>query len=261
MAEPRDVARHLYDVHRRRERLVPLPEPLRPADLPQAYQAQEALQTLLVPECGEIAGWKTAITTPVMQQLMGMSHPCAGAVFAGRLHASPATLSHAGFVNIAVECEIAVRLAADLPARGAPYDRDSVAEAVLECMACIELIDDQHANYNDATALDLIANNAWNGGLVLGQPLRNWRRLDLAAVVGRMSVGGRPMGEGRGADVLGHPLNALAWLANHLVARGTPLRQGMVVSTGSIVSTKWPKPGEDVLVTVEGMGEAVAHFT
>jgi 2-oxo-3-hexenedioate decarboxylase/2-keto-4-pentenoate hydratase len=60
--------------------------------------------------------------------------------------------------------------------------------------------------------------------------------------------------------VLGHPLNALAWLANHLVARGRPLRRGMVVSTGSIVSTKWPKAGESVVVAVEGLGEAVAHF-
>jgi 2-keto-4-pentenoate hydratase len=261
MSDPAGIARHLYDVHRQREKLVPLAGALRPEGLDAAYAAQEALQALLVPERGEIAGWKTAITTPVMQRLMGMDHPCAGAVFKNRMHRSPATLPIAGFVNIAVECEIAVRLGSGLPARGTPYQRDDVADAVAECMACIELIDDQKADYKATTALDLIANNAWNGGLVLGPPMRDWRRLDLAAVVGRMSIGGKPMGEGRGADVLGHPMNALAWLANHLAERATPLREGMVISTGSIVSTKWPKAGEAVVVSVEGLGEAVAHFT
>jgi 2-oxo-3-hexenedioate decarboxylase/2-keto-4-pentenoate hydratase len=83
---------------------------------------------------------------------------------------------------------------------------------------------------------------------------------DLLKVTGRAIINGKEAGRGTGADVLGHPHNALAWLANHLAARGTPLRAGMVVSTGSIVSTKWPKAGEAVVVAIDGLGEAVAHF-
>jgi 2-keto-4-pentenoate hydratase len=258
MADPARVARHLYQVYHARTGLEPLADALRPATLDEAYLVQEELQRLLAPERGEIAGWKTAITTPVMQDLMGLDHPCAGAVFAGKIHQSPARLPVEGFVNPAVECEIAVRLGADLTAGG--YDRQSVAGAVEACMACIELIDDQNAVYKTTTAFDLVANNAWNGGLVLGPAVTDLDGLDLGALEGRMSIGGRAMGVGHGADVLGHPLNALAWLANHLVARGRPLRRGMVVSTGSIVSTKWPKAGESVVVEIEGLGEAIAHF-
>jgi 2-keto-4-pentenoate hydratase len=257
---PEQTAQHLYDVHQARTRLEPIPPALFPATLDEAYAAQEALQARLVPERGEIVGWKIAITTAVMQELMGMSSPAAGAVFASRLHQSPVRIACADLVNAAVECEIGVRLGADLPGGARPYDRDSVGAAVEACMASIELIDDQGADYKATRAFDLVANNAWNGGVVLGPAVTDWRRLDLARLQGTMSIGGRMMGEGRGADVMGHPFNALAWLANHLATRGRPLRRGMVVSTGSIVSTKWPKPGERVVVALEGLGEAVADF-
>lgn len=253
------AARHLHEIHRRRAKLEPLPSALRPDDIGEAYAMQEHLQTLLTPERGALAGYKIAITTPVMQRLMGIDHPCGGGIFAGMTHQSPARLRCADYVNVAVECEIAVRLAADLPG-GRIYDRHSVEDAVGACMAAIEIIDDQNADYKMADALNLIANNAWNGGVVLGPGIADWRKADLAALAGRMLINGRSVGSGVGADVLGHPLAALAWLANTMVERGRPLRAGMVVSTGSIVSTKWPKPGDTVIAEIDGLGEAVAHF-
>src|SRR5262249_23631793 len=250
---------HLFALLQERRKLEPLPGDLRPADIAEAYAMQERLQALLQPRRGAIAGYKIAITTQVMQQLMGIDHPCGGAIFASMPQSPPARLKSADFVHIAVECEIGVRLGADLPA-GRRYDRDNVGEAVEACMASIELIDDQNADYKQADALNLIANNAWNAGCVLGPPVTDWRRLDLAALRGRMLIDGKELGRGVGADVLGHPFEALAWLANTLAERGRPLRAGMVVSTGSIVSTKWPKPGETVTVEIEGLGEAVARF-
>jgi 2-keto-4-pentenoate hydratase len=194
----------------------------------------------------------------VMQRLMGVDTPCAGAVFAGTIHASPAILRADGYARVAVECEIAVRLGRDLD--GVGHTRASVVDAVEALMPAIEIVDDQNADYNEIDALELIANNAWNAGLVLGPPLTDWRRLDLAAAEGKMAIAGEVVGSGRGGDVLGHPLAALAWLANGLASRGRPLKRGMVVSTGSVVSTRWPKPGDEVVVRVDGLGEAVARF-
>jgi 2-keto-4-pentenoate hydratase len=192
-----------------------------------------------------------------MQQLMKIDEPCGGAVFAREIHTSPAELRLADFGQVAVECEIAVLLWRDLPGGQA---RDEVADAVESCHAAIELIDDARAEYGRFDARNLIADNAWNGGLVLGPAVTNWRGFDLAALKGTMSVGGRVAGQGTGADVLGHPLNALTWLADARARRGNPLRKGMVITTGSIVATQWPKRGETVEVEVEQLGKAVARF-
>src|SRR5260221_12283933 len=134
-------ARHLHDIYRRRAKLEPLPADIRPGDLAEAYAMQEQLQTLFAADRGAVAGYKIAITTPVMQRLMGIDHPCGGAIFARMTHASPARLRRADYVNVAVECEIAVRLGSDLPC-GLLYDRAPVAGAVAASMPAIRIIDD-----------------------------------------------------------------------------------------------------------------------
>jgi 2-keto-4-pentenoate hydratase len=70
-----------------------------------------------------------------------------------------------------------------------------------------------------------------------------------------MTINGEPAGEGYGRDVLGHPLDALAWLANALAERGRSLAAGMIVMTGSIVSTKFLNPGDEAAFTFEGLGQ------
>lgn len=257
------AARYFYDLHRGRERLPPTPGEIRDAGIDDAYAMQEALHALLIPERGPIAGYKIAITTPVMQQLMGIDHAIAGAIFARRVHGSPASLRLADYTRIAVECEIAMRLGADLPARAKPYAKDDVAAAVEACLPSIELIED-HAceHYKLVGGRGLIANNAWNAGCVLGPAVTDWRALDLAAVVGAMSINGVEIGRGRGGDVMnGHPLHALAWVANTVAARGRPLVRGMIVQTGSVVATQYPKPGDVVTVSFAGLGDASARFT
>jgi 2-keto-4-pentenoate hydratase len=256
------AARYYYDLHHSKRPMPPTPDEIRDAGVDEAYAMQEALQALLIPERGPIAGYKIAITTPVMQQLMGIDHSIAGAIFAKRVHASPANLRHADYTRIAVECEIAMRLGADLPARAKPYGKDDVAAAVEACLPSIELIEDHACDqYKLVGGCGLIANNAWNGGCVLGPATTGWRALDLAAISGAMSINGIELGRGRGGDVMnGHPLHALAWVANAVAARGRPLTRGMIVQTGSVVATQYPKPGDSVTVSFAGLGEASARF-
>ena len=254
------IADYLDTLARTRGNLPPLSPEIEPRDLDEAYAAQEILQERWAQTRGPVVGYKIAITTKVMQDLMGIGHPCAGAIFNRYFYESPVSIQRSDYVNVAVECEIAMRLGEDLPGRGRPHDRESVADAVDSCHAGIEIIEDQNAEYKKVSARGLVANNAWNGGAVIGPAVRDWRRLDLAALGGSMTMDDVEQGRGTGADVLGHPLTALAWLANNRVERGRPLRKGMVVLTGSIVSTKWPKAGQTVRSSIETLGEAVARF-
>jgi len=257
------AARYYYEIHKRKRPLPPTPPEITSASIDEAYQIQEALQALFIPERGPIAGYKIALTTPVMQQLMGVDQSIAGAIFEKLVRPSPARLRYGDYTRVAVECEIAMRLGADLPARAKPYDKDDVAAAVEACLPSIELIEDHGCDqYKAVGARGLIANNAWNGGCVLGPAVTNWRALDLAGVEGAMLLNGVEVGRGRGGDVMnGHPLHALAWVANTVAARGRALKRGMIVQTGSVVTTQYPKPGDEVSVRFAGLGEASVRFS
>jgi 2-keto-4-pentenoate hydratase len=76
-----------------------------------------------------------------------------------------------------------------------------------------------------------------------------------------MAINGVEVGTGRGADILGHPLAALAWLANALAGRGRYLNAGEFVLLGSVVETRWVEPGDLVEIEIEGLGTALAEFT
>ena len=249
------AARFLHEAHRARAPYQPMPDAFAPRDINEAYDIQEAFQELLKPERGAIAGYKVALTTAVMQKMVGFGHPCSGAIFASGVHHSPATIKGSDFVHLGAECEIAVLLSRDLPANAAPYDRESVKGAVAALMPAFELVDDRGADYSDLFFLGVAADNAWNAGIVLGEPVTDWRGIDLVAASGAMTINGQPAGEGKGGDVLGHPLEALAWLANNLAERGKSLQKDMTVMTGSIVSTKFLNRGDEVHFGIDTLGE------
>lgn len=244
-----------------RRRFDGLPETCRPADEAAAYAVQEALHDRLTAEgWGALAGHKIGCTTPVMQRFLSIARPCAGGVFAPTVQHERGVFRHADYLHVGVECEIAVRLAQDLPPEGAPYDRASVAAAVGACMAAIEVVDDRYTDYRSLDAPTLLADDFFNAGCVLGAPLEAWRELDLVALRGRMTINGVEVGTGTGGDILGHPLAALAWLANARAARGRYLEAGEFVLLGSVVETRWVTAGDLVEVEIEGLGSARAEF-
>ena len=95
---------------------------------------------------------------------------------------------------------------------------------------------------------------------MLGPAIEDWQRIDLAAVRGTTTINGVEVGSGLGADVMGHPFEALAWLANTLAGRGVTLAAGAIVLTGSVVATRWVDPGAKVDVGVLGLGRAEVTF-
>ena len=231
---------------------------LLPESVDEAYRVQAAYQGALSSDYGVVAGYKIAYTTTALQQASGISEPVAGVILANNVRHSPSALDSADFLQPGIECEVGVRLGSDLPASGAPYDRDGVSEAVEAVMTAFEVVDNRRTQGQDTQTqlLTTIASNILNAGVVLGKPVTDWRGIHLAGCRGYMTINGELVGEGMGSDVMGHPLEPLAWLANNLAARGEELKAGMVVITGSIVPPKWLKAGDSAVIGIEGLGEA-----
>src|SRR5215469_6441280 len=248
----RQKAERIVELFRRRRPTEILPTELHPANLDEAYAIRCAFQEIEERTGrGAVAGYKIGLTTPVMQTLCGITEPCYGAIFAREVHHHRAALSSSAHCRLRVETEIALQLGDDLPAAGKPQQ---VSRAVESCMAAIELIEDLRYDYKRLDAAAMVAGNVWNAGVVLGTPVIDWESRDLARATARLSINGRDIGSGRGADVMGNPVNALAWLADKLAADGTPLRRGMIVMTGSMVPIHYPLAGDAVIVEVSGLG-------
>ena len=229
---------------------------LHPADEAEAYAVQAALHDALTAAGeGPWAGHKIGCTTQVMQDYLGIRNPSAGGVLAAEIHPSPARVAPRGATRLGVECEVAVRLARDLP--GGACTVDDAAAAVGACMASIELVEDRYVDYPALDAPTLIADDFFGAGLVLGPEHAGFDPRALAGTTASMEIDGVEVGSGRGADILGDPLVALAWLADALAARGACLRAGEVVTLGSLVATHWVEPGMRIRVANDPLGEVV----
>ena len=252
------AARRLLEAHELRERFRPLPKELAPRTEEEAYAIQDGFVALRAKKLGGIAGYKIALATAEMQRFVGVDAPQAGAMLEFTLHRTPARVRAADYLHLIVEFEIAVEIADDLPVADAPFFRSRVAQAVGGVMPAIELADDREAVYAELAKhpLELIADNGWNEGAVLGYPVREWQSIDLAAVRGVATINGKAVGEGTGAQAMGHPLDALAWVADHLARRGRGLLRGDVVITGSLITSKRAKEGGLVKFALEGLGDA-----
>ena len=249
------MARHMWDARRARANYINLPDALRPASIAEAYLAQEIYWRLAEPVYGPVGGVKVATTTKVMQELMGITHPCGGAIFANTIHTSPARITKSDFVNLRVESEIALKLGRDMPASGAPWTAGSVAPYVAGAMPAYELIEDRNAVYTQTNAVSMIVENCWNGGVVVGAP-RPVSAKDIVGVSGHQTLNGKAIGSGKSED----PFATLAWLANLLAERGRDLTAGMVVITGSLIPTFSIASGDRAVFTVDGLGEAVLEI-
>lgn len=225
-----------------------LPEPIRPRNLIDAYAIQARLREKLAARSpGEQSGWKIGCTTPVMQKYLGRPHPCAGTLYSGRLMHRGATLVASDYFTLGLECEIAVRLGQDLPVPDGVYERDDMFPAIDAVMASIEIVEHRFRDFSKAATPSLVADDFFSAGCVLGNPISPRDAGDLATLRGGFAIDGvRPAEIGTGAEILGHPLNALAWLADHVARLGSPLRAGQIVTLGSVVKTIYPEPGQRI---------------
>src|SRR5450631_3956480 len=206
------AAKAIASARRGRTPLQPLGADVAPQDEAGGYCIQDALHELLAADFGALVGYKIGCTSAVMQHYLGIPHPCGGGVFAAGVHQSGARLAASDFVRIGVECEIAVRLGRDLPPSAAPFTADAVAAAIEAYLPAIEIVDDRYVGWQTMGAPTLVADDFFAAGCVLGEPVPRSTAPDLLSVVGRALINGVEVGQGTGADVLGHPHHALAWL-------------------------------------------------
>jgi 2-keto-4-pentenoate hydratase len=241
---------------------VSLAASLVPTSEDEAYGVQAALHAWQLEQGqGAIAGYKIGCTTPVMQEIVGVPSPVFGGVLDSNVYQDEAALPFADFQQVGIECEIAVQLAYDLAASDDPYDREQIEQAIGACRVAIEIVDNRYGDFLSLPAPLLVADDFFQSACVLGPQITDWRGLDLAAVEGRTFVNGKFAGSGPGLEVLGHPLEAVVWIANRLSGLGRGLKAGQFILTGSLVAVQWLDATGEAVVSIDGLGDVRATFS
>ena len=231
------AAAALHEARQRRAQVTPLPATIAPRTEAEGAAVQRALADRV--GATSPAGFKIGATARRMQEYLGLTGPAAGFMAVGNIYRSGATVRFADFVRPGVECELAVRLASDLPP--GPCTTEQAADAVGDLMAGIEIVENRYGELLELGVPTLIADQVYHGAAVLGEPgIHDWRAMDVGALRGRLVVDGHLRDEGVGADLMGHPMNCLAWLAGSPVAAAFGgLKAGKVVMLGSVTPPVW----------------------
>jgi 2-keto-4-pentenoate hydratase len=239
-------------------RLDQLPSAVRPSSRAEGY----AVQALLESRSREaLFGWKVAATSKAGQAHIAVDGPLAGRLLRERAFDSGATVPFGANHMRVAEAEFAFRMARDLPPRPAAYSVDEVLAAVATLHPAIELPDSRFNDFTTVGAAQLIADNACAHYFVLGPPATaEWRAVDLAAHVVTGEVVGGIRREGLGANVLGDPRVALAWLVNELSGLGLVLRAGTVVTTGTCLVPLGIGPGDRLAMDFGVLGRVEARL-
>lgn len=238
-------------------RLEAFPPTCRPQSFEDGHAIQEAfVRAWSVP----VAGYKIGCTSDEAQKMLGSPGPFPGRVFAPVLLKSPAKVAAKAFHRLGIEPEFAFTLARDVPPRAAEYARDEVADAVASLHGAIEIVDGRWVDWIKAGVASIVADNGANGALILGPAVSDWRKIELPKAKATLRFGEKLIAEGTGAAVLGNPLDALTWLANHLSARGYGLKAGNAVTTGTVASINFAEPGMHVTADFGAIGKVEVRF-
>jgi 2-keto-4-pentenoate hydratase len=171
-------------------------------------------------------------------------------------YANGAEVPTARFAQPVVEAEIALVLSRDLAGPGVtPLTALSAVEGAAPAL---ELVDFRYSG--TPMGSDLVADGVYANAIVLGASLTAVRHLDLALEGLVYEHNGVMVATNTAAEVMGSPVNSLAWIANTLGARGLGLKAGQVVMTGSVSKLVHPKVGDTVRATYTRLGSVSVRF-
>lgn len=223
-----------------------------PTDEAEGVAVQLALAALM--GASQPHGFKIGATGKRMQDYLGLPGPAGGFMQTSGILPSGARFRRADYLQPGFECELAVRLAHDLPP--GPCSQAQATAAVGELMAGIELVDNRYGAMETLHMPTLVADQMFHAAAVQGTPASSgWRDWDLAAIPGKILVDGLTRDQGVGGELLGHPMRALAWLAGSALARAFGgLKAGQVVMLGSVTPPIWLD--QPAIVRVEFAGLA-----
>lgn len=248
-----DIAAERLRAAYRTNPVPPMRDLIAPHDVENAYAIQQINTALWLQDGRRIVGRKVGLTAKAVQIQLGVEQPDFGVLFDDMVIADGGTLSPNHLLQPKAEGEVAFIMASDV--RDPAVTREQITTAVGSVVTAIEIVDSRIDDWK-ITFADTVADNGSSAFFVLGSEPKSLDGLDLWTCGMALEVNGETVALGAGAACMGHPLNALTWLAQTLAKRGEELRAGDVVLSGALGPMYAIKPGDAVRATIGGLGSA-----
>ncbi|WP_039050863.1 2-oxopent-4-enoate hydratase [Comamonas thiooxydans] len=247
----------LYEALSQRRVLEPLSTRYSDISIADAYAVQQHMLARRIAAGERVVGKKIGVTSKAVMDMLGVFQPDFGWLTDGMVFNEGEAVSASSLIQPKAEGEIAFLLKKTL--QGPGVTAADVLAATEGVMACFEIVDSRIRDWK-IKIQDTVADNASCGVFVLGDRLVDPRDVDLATCGMVLEKNGEIVATGAGAAALGHPANAVAWLANTLGAHGIALEAGEVVLSGSLAAMVPVKAGDNLRVTIGGIGSCSVRF-
>lgn len=201
---------------------------------------------------GEQVGWKVGATSLPAQQVLGVTEPIYGRVFAGGVWRCSEEIVLAGDGDAEAEPEVLLCLGRD---PGSALVIDDVAEVRLG-------LEINRPSRPDAIVLGapfIVADNAAHVGLVIGPALHRAVLRHSEKIEVRLLRNGTLVSQGSAAAVLGNPLRAAEWLVRTRAGTDRPVRAGDWIATGAMCRSCGLARGDEVEADFGAHGKVAAH--
>lgn len=250
-AQRRQLAESLVEAAVACTPLSPLSESVGELELADGYRIQQETLRLRRRAGERRIGWKVGLTSTATREELGINEPIAGYLLASGLWLDGQEAAFDRFIAPALEPEIALVMGRELAGPG--ITALDAARAADGAAPALEIVDSRFRDWKCGIAA-VVADNSFASGLVLAATVTPLASVDLRLEGVLVEHNGRRVGTAAGAAALGHPLSAVAWLANHLGRLGLALRAGDVVLTGSLTSIVRVQPADTVRASFTRIG-------
>lgn len=252
-----EAAASLRDAARTGEFIAPLRERYPSLDAASAYAIQHANTQRRLAEGRRRVGCKIGLTAPTVQRQLGVDQPDFGVLFDDMGWGDGEAIVLASLHQPKVEAEVAFMLGRDLAMPNSSHI--DVLRAVEYVLPALEIVGSRIAAW-DIGFVDTVADNASSSAFVLGGTPRRLADVDLRLCGMVMMRLGEPVSTGAGAACLGHPVNALVWLARTMSALGTPLMAGELVLSGALGPMVAVSATDVFEARIDGLGSVKIAF-
>ncbi|AGY76602.1 2-keto-4-pentenoate hydratase [Clostridium autoethanogenum] len=222
-----------------------------------AYHIQLAGINIKLSQGHKIIGKKIGLTSRGMQKLLGVNEPDYGHLLDNMLVLEGDTLDRRELIAPKVEGELAFILNETLKGPGVTIA--DVYRATEGIVPAFEIVDSRIKDWKIKLA-DTIADNGSSARLVLGSKMIPIKNLDLKLIGMMFEKNGQMVSSGVGAEVLGNPAAAVAWLANKLGTFDIALEKGEIVLAGAFTAAEKAEEGDIFTVSFNGLGSVSVKF-